>query len=63
MGAVVSCISNMFAAIGRGIMAVITAIGAAIKAIINAIIDLFAILISCLTCGKAGRSKAGGSHV
>jgi hypothetical protein len=41
-------------------MAIINAIAAGIKAIINAIVSLFGIIISCLTCGKAGRSR--GTH-
>jgi hypothetical protein len=42
-------------------MAIVNAIAAGIKAIINAIVSLFAIIISCLTCGKGGR-RSRGTH-
>ncbi|CAD0023791.1 unnamed protein product [Aureobasidium pullulans] len=54
MGAVVSCITSVFRAIGSALMAVVNAIGAALKAIINGIVAVFDIIISCLTCGRGG---------
>ncbi|KAM3075858.1 hypothetical protein ACMFMG_006621 [Clarireedia jacksonii] len=54
MGAVVSCITGMFRAIGAGLMAVVNGIASILTGIINAIAAFFDILISCLTCGRGG---------
>ncbi|KAF2499573.1 hypothetical protein BU16DRAFT_276028 [Lophium mytilinum] len=66
MGAVVSCIESIFRTIGNVLMTIVHAIGAVIMAIVNGIVALFDIIISCLTCGKAGgrrnRMKTGGHH-
>ncbi|KAK6355353.1 hypothetical protein TWF696_004462 [Orbilia brochopaga] len=57
MGAVVSCIADALRAIGRAIMAVISAIGRAITAVVNGIVDFLMIIVSCLTCNRAGRGR------
>ncbi|KFY84078.1 hypothetical protein V500_09633 [Pseudogymnoascus sp. VKM F-4518 (FW-2643)] len=63
MGAVVSCITGMFRAIGAGIMAVIGGIGAILQGVIGAIVSFFGVLISCLTCGRGGgRRRTHGRH-
>ncbi|KFY14358.1 hypothetical protein V491_06073 [Pseudogymnoascus sp. VKM F-3775] len=62
MGAVVSCITGMFRAIGAGLMAIVNGIGAILQGIIGAIVSFFDVLISCLTCGRGGgrrRSRRG----
>ncbi|ESZ91477.1 hypothetical protein SBOR_8138 [Sclerotinia borealis F-4128] len=56
MGAVVSCITGMFRAIGAGLMAVVNGIGAILTGIIHAIVAFFDVIISCLTCGRGGVS-------
>lgn len=43
--------------IGACLMTIVNAIGAIFKAIINAFVGLFDALISCLTCGKGGRTR------
>lgn len=40
-------------------MAIVNAIGSIFHAIINGIVSLFNIIISCLTCGRAGRRRGG----
>ncbi|KFX99575.1 hypothetical protein O988_03620 [Pseudogymnoascus sp. VKM F-3808] len=63
MGAVVSCITGMFRAIGAGLMAIVNGIGAILQGIIGAIVSFFDVLISCLTCGRGGgRRRRGGRH-
>ncbi|KAA8569080.1 hypothetical protein MFRU_037g00110 [Monilinia fructicola] len=62
MGAVVSCITGMFRAIGAGLMAVVNGIGAILTGIINAIVAFFDVLISCLTCGSCGGRRRGRRH-
>ncbi|KAH8803185.1 hypothetical protein F5884DRAFT_861517 [Xylogone sp. PMI_703] len=57
MGAVVSCIRGLLQTIGAALMAVVNGIGAILRAIIDAIVTFFDILISCLTCGYAGRRR------
>jgi len=57
MGAVVSCFEAIFRTIGNVLMTIVNAIGAVITAIVNGIVALFDIVISCLTCGKAGRRR------
>ncbi|KAF3285385.1 hypothetical protein TWF173_009513 [Orbilia oligospora] len=61
MGAVVSCIADALRAIGRAIMTVISAIGRAITAVVNGIVDFLMIIISCLTCNRAGRRHRRGT--
>ncbi|KAF8428263.1 hypothetical protein EV426DRAFT_335096 [Tirmania nivea] len=60
MGAVVSCIRSIFRAIGNALMSVVNGIAYILKAIINGVANVFNILISCVTCGRAGRSHVGG---
>ncbi|KFZ05067.1 hypothetical protein V501_08707 [Pseudogymnoascus sp. VKM F-4519 (FW-2642)] len=64
MGAVVSCITGMFRAIGAGLMAIVNGIGAILQGIIGAIVAFFDVLISCLTCGRGGgrRKRSHGRH-
>ncbi|KAF2810326.1 uncharacterized protein BDZ99DRAFT_462906 [Mytilinidion resinicola] len=64
MGAVVSCFQTILGTIGNVIMTIVRAIGAVIMAIVNGIVALFDIIISCLTCGKAGgrRNRMKTSH-
>lgn len=38
-------------------MAIVRAIGSVFHAIINGIVALFDIVVSCLTCGKAGSRR------
>jgi len=57
MGAVVSCITGIFRAIGACLMTIVNAIGAVLTAIINGIVSVFDIIISCLTCGRSGRKR------
>ncbi|KAA8893756.1 hypothetical protein FN846DRAFT_923453 [Sphaerosporella brunnea] len=61
MGAVVSCITAVFRAIGNTLMAIVNGIGAILKAIINGVVSLFDIIISCLTCGRGGRRRRMGT--
>ncbi len=45
-------------------MAIVHGVIAICKAILDAILAFFAIILSCITCGKCGgRRKVGGSHV
>ncbi|RFU33514.1 hypothetical protein B7463_g2807, partial [Scytalidium lignicola] len=60
MGAVVSCITGLFQAIGSCLMAVVNGIGAILQGIVGAIVAFFDILISCLTCRSSGRRRRGG---
>ncbi|KAL3422305.1 hypothetical protein PVAG01_06461 [Phlyctema vagabunda] len=60
MGAVVSCITGMFRAIGSGLMAIVNGIASMLQGIVGAIASFFNILISCLTCGRSGRRGGGG---
>ncbi|ROT34766.1 hypothetical protein SODALDRAFT_245508, partial [Sodiomyces alkalinus F11] len=57
MGAVVSCIQAVFRTIGNVLMAIVTGIGNILQAIIGGIVSFFNIIISCLTCGRAGRRR------
>ncbi|KAI2819364.1 hypothetical protein CBS63078_1072 [Aspergillus niger] len=52
MGAVVSCITSIFHAIGACLMGIVNTIGAVCKAIIDGVVTLFDVIISCLTCGS-----------
>ncbi|GAQ03648.1 hypothetical protein ALT_0969 [Aspergillus lentulus] len=54
MGAVVSCIRDVFRSIGACLMGIVNTIGAVLKAIINGVVSLCDIVISCLTCGYCG---------
>ncbi|CZT16834.1 uncharacterized protein RCC_02668 [Ramularia collo-cygni] len=64
MGAVASCFNTLVNAITSCFMAVVNAIVSVVKIIAGGIVSLFSALVSCLTCGKAGkRSKARTSHV
>ncbi|KAK3393064.1 hypothetical protein B0H63DRAFT_516271 [Podospora didyma] len=63
MGAVVSCIGNLFKTIGRVIMAIINGIGSIIMAIVNGVVTFLDIIVSFLTCQgchSRRRSKIGG---
>ncbi|CZS98749.1 uncharacterized protein RAG0_11616 [Rhynchosporium agropyri] len=62
MGAVVSCIKSLFQTIGACIMAVVNGIAGILKAIINGIASFFGIIVSCLTCGRGGKRRRGGTH-
>ncbi|OBT68364.1 hypothetical protein VE03_02927 [Pseudogymnoascus sp. 23342-1-I1] len=62
MGAVVSCITGMFRAVGACLMAIVNGIGAILQGIIGAIVSFFDILISCLTCGRGGGGRRKGRH-
>ncbi|RPA75964.1 hypothetical protein BJ508DRAFT_365276 [Ascobolus immersus RN42] len=62
MGAVMSCIKSVFRAIGNTLSAIVNGIANILKAIINGIASVFNILISFLTCGRAGRRRGGVSH-
>ena len=42
-------------------MAIVNGIGAVLQAIIGAIVSLFDIIISCLTCGRGGGRRRGGT--
>jgi hypothetical protein len=55
----------MFQAIGACLMAIVNGIAAILQGIISAIAAFFDILISCLTCGRAGgrRHRATTSTV
>ncbi|PNS14886.1 hypothetical protein CAC42_2115 [Sphaceloma murrayae] len=57
MGAVVSCIQGVLRSIGNCLTAIVSGIGNILKAIVNGIVSVFNIIISCLTCGKAGRRR------
>ncbi|KAJ5368139.1 uncharacterized protein N7496_007899 [Penicillium cataractarum] len=58
MGAVVSCITSVFHAIGRCLMGIVNAIGSILRAILDGIITIFDVIISCLTCqGCSGRRR------
>ncbi|OIW30997.1 hypothetical protein CONLIGDRAFT_562909, partial [Coniochaeta ligniaria NRRL 30616] len=59
MGAVVSCIQNLFRTIGNCIMAVVSGIGGILTAIINGIVSFIGILVSFLTCGYCGGRRRG----
>lgn len=57
-------IKSVFQTIGACLMAIVNGIGAVLQAIIGAIVSLFDIIISCLTCGRGGGRRRGGtSHV
>ena len=53
MGAVLS-------SIGGCLSGIVNAIGSMCRAIINGIVSIFNVLISCITCGYAGRSRRAG---
>ncbi|KAK5092014.1 hypothetical protein LTR24_005662 [Lithohypha guttulata] len=55
MGAVMSCLRSLCQTIGNVLMAIVNGIGSILTAIVNGIVSLFNIIISCLTCGRAGR--------
>ena len=57
-----SQIKQLFRAIGQCIMTIVNAIGAILHAIVNGIVSLFDIIISCLTCGKAGKRRTRAQH-
>ncbi|KAJ9294580.1 hypothetical protein DTO271G3_6848 [Paecilomyces variotii] len=54
MGAVCSCITAIFQAIGSCLMAIVNGIGAVCQAIISGIVTVCDVIISCLTCGYVG---------
>jgi len=61
-------IKSLFQTIGACLMAIVNGIAGVLTAIVGAIASFFNIIISCLTCGKAGRRRGGGhstrtSHV
>ncbi|PQE05051.1 hypothetical protein CJF30_00004867 [Rutstroemia sp. NJR-2017a BBW] len=58
MGAVVSCITGMFRAIGAGLMAVVNGVASILTGIVHAIAAFFDVLISCLTCRNRRRRSA-----
>ncbi|KAH6646991.1 hypothetical protein BKA67DRAFT_663349 [Truncatella angustata] len=60
MGAVVSCIQNLFRTIGNCLMAIVNGIASILTAIIHGIASFFNILISFLTCGYCGRKRGAG---
>ncbi|KIV98191.1 hypothetical protein PV10_01868 [Exophiala mesophila] len=62
MGAVVSCIQSLCRTVGNVLMSIVSGIGAIITAIVNGIVSFFNIIISCLTCGRTGRSRGTRSH-
>ncbi|KAM0333587.1 hypothetical protein ACHAQA_002252 [Verticillium albo-atrum] len=62
MGAVVSCIKSCFRTIGNCLTAIVTGIGNILQAIIAGIVSFFNIIISCLTCGRGGRRRGGGTR-
>jgi hypothetical protein len=43
-------------------MAVVNGIGSILMAIVNGIVSVFNIIISCLTCGKAGKRSTRTKH-
>jgi hypothetical protein len=43
-------------------MAIVNGIGAILQAIISGIVTVFDVIISCLTCGYAGRMGRGRRH-
>ncbi|KAL2871380.1 uncharacterized protein BJX67DRAFT_377158 [Aspergillus lucknowensis] len=57
MGAVFSCIRDLFRSVGACIMGVVNAVAAGIKAVINGIVSILGVLVSCLTCGYVGRRR------
>ncbi|KAL3477247.1 hypothetical protein BJX99DRAFT_257723 [Aspergillus californicus] len=57
MGAVFSCIKDLFRSVGACIMGVVNAIATGIKAIINGIVSVLGVLVSCVTCGYVGRRR------
>ncbi|ORY60568.1 uncharacterized protein BCR38DRAFT_397118 [Pseudomassariella vexata] len=59
MGAVVSCVQNLFRTIGNCLMAIVNGIASILTAIIHGIASFFTILISFLTCGYCGRRRGG----
>ncbi|KAL4803272.1 hypothetical protein BDV18DRAFT_163323 [Aspergillus unguis] len=62
MGAVFSCIKDLFRSIGACIMGVISAIATGLKAVINGIVSVLGVLVSCLTCGYVGRRRRSTRH-
>ncbi|KOS17667.1 hypothetical protein ESCO_003247 [Escovopsis weberi] len=66
MGAVLSCLQAIARTIGNVVMAIVGGIGSILTAIINGVVSLFGIVVSCLTCGRSGRSwrnrRMGRSH-
>ncbi|KAL2828162.1 hypothetical protein BDW59DRAFT_159757 [Aspergillus cavernicola] len=63
MGAVFSCIRDLFRSIGACIMGVVNAIASGIKVVINGIVSVIGVLVSCLTCGYCGRRRRAGTKV
>ncbi|KAL4917659.1 hypothetical protein BDW62DRAFT_201453 [Aspergillus aurantiobrunneus] len=53
MGAVFSCIRDLFRSIGSCIMGVVNAIASGIKVVINGIVSVIGVLVSCLTCARS----------
>jgi hypothetical protein len=52
----------MFRAIGACLMAIVNGIAGILHAIISGIAAFFDIIISCLTCGRSGRRRHGGTR-
>ncbi|KAL4898647.1 hypothetical protein BDV59DRAFT_197536 [Aspergillus ambiguus] len=57
MGAVISCIGDVFRSIGACLMGIVNAIGSVCKAIIDGVVTVIDVIISCLTCGYCGRRR------
>ncbi|KAL2841443.1 hypothetical protein BJY01DRAFT_9485 [Aspergillus pseudoustus] len=62
MGAVFSCIRDLFRSIGACIMGVVNAIASGIKVVINGIVSILGVLVSCLTCGYVGRRRRASTR-
>ncbi|KAI9934014.1 hypothetical protein ASPWEDRAFT_168292 [Aspergillus wentii DTO 134E9] len=57
MGAVVSCITSIFHAIGACLMGIVNTIGSICQAIISGVVTLLDVIIACLTCGYCGNRR------
>lgn len=55
-------VKSIFQTIGSVLMAIVNGIGSVLQAIIGGIVGLFDIIISCLTCGRSGRRRHGGTR-
>ncbi|KAL4781340.1 hypothetical protein BJX76DRAFT_360035 [Aspergillus varians] len=63
MGAVFSCIKDLFRSIGACIMGVVNAIATGIKVVINGIVSVIGVVVSCLTCGYCGKRKRASTRM
>lgn len=50
-------VEAILGAIGSCLMAIVNGIGAILTAIVSGVVTVFDVLISCLTCGHAGRRR------